>query len=157
MGFPGVRKIDQALVPGWPQTGGVGISQDRFAAFVDLVAVHLDDHDARGADLAARMYLSRFHFDRIVSSVCGETPARFRRRVLLERSAYRLLTSGHSVLDVAVEAGYSSQEAFTRAFRGPMACPPPRGGHPRAASSSAPRTGCTFIRRAACGCRPERR
>jgi hypothetical protein len=36
--------------------------------------------------------------------------------VLLERSAYRLLTSGDSVLDVAVEAGYSSHEAFTRAF-----------------------------------------
>jgi AraC-like DNA-binding protein len=95
----------------------VGTSQDRFAAFVDVVAVHLDDHDARGADLAARMYLSRFHFDRIVSSVCGETPARFRRRVLLERAAYRLITSCRSVLEVAVEAGYSSHEAFTRAFR----------------------------------------
>ncbi len=92
-------------------------SPDRFVAFVDVLAAHLDDHDARGADLAARLYMSRFHFDRVVSSVCGETPARFRRRVLLERAAYRLLTGGRSVLEIAVEAGYSSHEAFTRAFQ----------------------------------------
>jgi transcriptional regulator GlxA family with amidase domain len=35
---------------------------------------------------------------------------------LLERAAYRLVASGHKVLDVAVEAGYGSNEAFTRAF-----------------------------------------
>jgi AraC-like DNA-binding protein len=97
---------------------------DRFVAFVDLLAAHLDDHDARGAELAARMHLSRFHFDRVVSSLCGETPARFRRRVLLERAAYRLLTRTDSVLDVAVEAGYSSHEAFTRAFQRAYGVPP---------------------------------
>ncbi len=40
----------------------------------------------------------------------------FRRRILLERAAYRLLTSDEAVLDVAIDAGYSSNEAFTRAF-----------------------------------------
>ena len=99
-------------------------SPDRFVAFVDVLAAHMDDHDARGADLAAMLHVSRFHFDRVVSSICGETPARFRRRVLLERSAYRLLTSGRSVLDVAVEAGYSSHEAFTRAFQRAYGVPP---------------------------------
>jgi AraC-like DNA-binding protein len=88
-----------------------------FVRFVDTLTAHLDDHDVRGEDLAARVHLSRFHFDRIVGAVCGETPARFRRRVLLERAAYRLVISQLSVLDVAVEAGYSSHEAFTRAFR----------------------------------------
>ena len=92
-------------------------AQDMFVAFVDTLATSLDDHDAKGADLAAHLHLSRFHLDRIVSSVCGEPPARFRRRVLLERAAYRLLTSDKNVLDIAVEAGYSSHEAFTRAFR----------------------------------------
>jgi AraC family transcriptional regulator len=92
-------------------------SSDTFARFVDTLASHLDDHDARGADLAARAYLSRFHFDRVVTATAGESPTRFRRRVLLERSAYRLVTSNRGVLDIAVEAGYSSNEAFTRAFR----------------------------------------
>jgi hypothetical protein len=36
--------------------------------------------------------------------------------VLLERAAFRLLTSQEGLLDIAVEAGYSSHEAFTRAF-----------------------------------------
>jgi AraC family transcriptional regulator len=93
-------------------------------AFVDSLAVHLDDHAARGAQLAARLHLSRFHFDRIVSSVGGETPARFRRRVLLERAAYRLLTCDRTVLDVGVEAGYASHEAFTRAFQRAYGVPP---------------------------------
>jgi AraC family transcriptional regulator len=102
----------------------VSTAQDQFVAFVDVLAAHLDDHQANGTDLAARMHLSRFHFDRIVSSVCGETPARFRRRVLLERAAYRLLTCDRSVLEVGVEAGYSSHEAFTRAFQRAYGVPP---------------------------------
>ncbi len=44
----------------------------------------------------------------------------------MERAAYRLLTDDANILDIAVEAGYSSHEAFTRAFqrdfgRGPAA------------------------------------
>lgn len=89
---------------------------DPFATFVDTVATHLDDHEVDSAGLAARMYLSRSQFDRVVTAAAGETPAKFRRRVLLERSAYRLITTQQGVLDIAVEAGYSSNEAFTRAF-----------------------------------------
>ena len=90
---------------------------DTFARFVDELADGLDDHAATGHDLASRVFLSRFHFDRVVVATAGETPSRLRRRVLLERAAYRLLTSERGVLEVAHEAGYSSNEAFTRAFR----------------------------------------
>ena len=89
---------------------------DLFAAFVESLAEHLDDHDAAAGDLAARLYLSRSHFDRVIVAASGESPGRFRRRVLLERAAFRLLTTRVGVLDIAVEAGYSSHEAFTRAF-----------------------------------------
>ena len=89
---------------------------DTFAAFVDVLADAMDDHDASGDDLAARVHLSRYHLDRVIAAVAGEPPAALRRRVLLERAAYRLTTSERTVLDVAMEAGYSSNEAFTRAF-----------------------------------------
>jgi AraC family transcriptional regulator len=89
---------------------------DHFTEFVELLSEALDDHEATGEELASRLYLSRFHLDRIVSSVAGEPPSRFRRRVLLERAAYRLSTTDRSLLDIAVEAGYGSHEAFTRAF-----------------------------------------
>ena len=68
----------------------------------------------RGAGVAPASL--RFHFDRLVSAAAGEPPAALRRRVLLERAAYRLVTTDHEVLEVALEAGYSSHEAFTRAF-----------------------------------------
>jgi AraC-like DNA-binding protein len=90
---------------------------DTFTTFVDSLAESLDDHDARGDELAARAHLSRFHFDRVVGGISGETPARLRRRILLERAAFRLVTTRATVLEVALEAGYSSNEAFTRAFR----------------------------------------
>lgn len=89
---------------------------DTFFAFVDVLADALDDHEATGEDLAARLYLSRYHFDRIIASVAGEPPGTFRRRILLERAAYRLVTTGRNILDIAVEAGYGSHEAFSRAF-----------------------------------------
>ena len=92
---------------------------DHYAGFVETLAALMEDgaaHHADGDSIARRLHLSRFHLDRVVSSVAGEPPARFRRRLLLERAAYRLLTTRRTILDVAVEAGYGSNEAFTRAF-----------------------------------------
>jgi len=89
---------------------------DTFEAFVSVLTEALDDHTLSGDDLAARVHLSRFHLDRVIAAIAGEPPATLRRRVLLERAAYRLDTTDQSVLDVAVEAGYASHEAFTRAF-----------------------------------------
>jgi AraC family transcriptional regulator len=91
-------------------------SADTFASFLEILAGTMDDHEAQGDALAARVHLSRFHFDRLVSAAAGEPPAALRRRILLERAAYRLITTDHDVLRVAVEAGYASHEAFTRAF-----------------------------------------
>ena len=89
---------------------------DLFEAFVTAVADSLDDPAITGADLARRVHLSRFHFDRIVTAAAGESPAAFRRRLLLERAAYRLLSEDTGVLELAIDAGYGSHEAFTRAF-----------------------------------------
>jgi AraC-like DNA-binding protein len=91
-------------------------SKDVFAGFVAVVAESLDEPGTTGCELAQRVHLSRFHFDRVVAAVAGESPAAFRRRVLLERAAYRLLAGDEGVLQLAIEAGYGSHEAFTRAF-----------------------------------------
>jgi AraC family transcriptional regulator len=89
---------------------------DTFARFVDVLADTLDDRDASGEALASRLHLSRFHCDRLVSAAAGEPPASLRRRILLKRAAYRLITTDDDLLRVALDAGYSSHEAFTRAF-----------------------------------------
>jgi AraC family transcriptional regulator len=89
--------------------------RDRLRQFVDVLIDSLDDPVA-GAELARRVFLSRFHFDRLVRAALGESPAAFRRRLLLERAAYGL-GLGTSVTEAALSAGYGSPEAFTRAFR----------------------------------------
>jgi AraC-like DNA-binding protein len=95
----------------------VSIATDTFAAWLDVLVDTLDEPGLTGGEIAARLHLSRFHLDRVVSAAAGEAPRTLRRRVLLERAAFRLAASRRSVLDVAVEAGYGSHEAFTRAFR----------------------------------------
>lgn len=88
--------------------------EDRLRNIIDVL-VDIDD-PAAGAELARRAHLSRFHFDRISAAILGESPAAFRRRLLLERAAYAL-TRRTPATDAAFGAGYSSLEAFTRAFR----------------------------------------
>jgi AraC-like DNA-binding protein len=85
---------------------------DRLREILDLVEASLDDPDATVDDLAARAYVSRFHFGRLVSAALGEPPGAFRRRLLLERAAYRLTSTADPVID----AGYAAPEAFARAF-----------------------------------------
>jgi AraC-like DNA-binding protein len=89
---------------------------DRLGEILGLVESSLADPDLDGQALADRAYLTRFHFDRLVKAALGEPPGAFRRRLLLERAAHQLATADDGVLAVAVEAGYSSAEAFTRAF-----------------------------------------
>lgn len=92
---------------------------DTFAAFVDQLASAMRDDEAgalTGEELASRISFSRFHFDRMIRSVAAEPPAAFRRRILLERAAFRMVTTGAALLEIAVDAGYGSHEAFTRAF-----------------------------------------
>lgn len=90
---------------------------DGLTGILDWLQIALDDPEASPSDLAAQAHLSRFHFDRLVAAATGEPPGALRRRLLLERAAHRLTTSDRTVLDLAVEAGYGSHEAFTRAFQ----------------------------------------
>ena len=87
---------------------------DRLRDVVDAVIEALDE-GLDGRALAARAMLSPYHFNRLVRAGIGEPPAAFRRRLLLERAAWRL-SRGASVTDAALEAGYDAVEAFSRAF-----------------------------------------
>src|SRR6476661_4022170 len=90
--------------------------QDTADRLCAIVANSLDTQ-AKTQDLARRAYQSRTQFHRLFRHVVEETPAAMRRRLLLERAAYQLAHIGTSVTDVAFDAGFSSLEAFSRAFR----------------------------------------
>lgn len=68
------------------------------------------------ADIAAVAGLSPHHFHRIFRAVVGESPKAHLRRLRLERAVYRLKVSSDTVLDIALESGFTTPETFTRAF-----------------------------------------
>jgi AraC family transcriptional regulator len=74
--------------------------------------------------LARGAALSPFHFHRVFRGMLGETPLELHRRLRMERAAFRLLEEEASVTTIAVDAGYDTHEAFTRAFRSRYACSP---------------------------------
>ncbi len=90
--------------------------EKRVGALVSLILNTLDE-TLDGAGLAGRTHTSRYHLIGRFRRATGETPGRFRRRLLLERAAYRLSATEDSVTDTAFDAGFETLEAFTRAFR----------------------------------------
>jgi AraC family transcriptional regulator len=93
----------------------------RRLARLRLVATHIDAHLTAPVcldELADIAHLSRFHFERVFKDYAGESPlARVRRLRLL--AARRRIEEGYdgSMLQLALESGYASAEAFSRAFR----------------------------------------
>ena len=60
---------------------------------------------------------SPYHIHRIFRGQVGESTDDYVRRLRMEQAAHSLRFRQKSVLDVALESGYSSHEAFTRAFQ----------------------------------------
>jgi len=67
-------------------------------------------------DLAGIACFSPFHFHRIFRGMVGESVMEYVRRLRLEQAAQKLRFSDRPVIDLALDAGYESHEAFTRAF-----------------------------------------
>jgi AraC family transcriptional regulator len=92
------------------------------------VANHIDSH-LEGSltldELADVARLSRFHFERVFAEYAGETPLARVRRLRLDH-ARRCIERGKapSLLDLALDSGYASAEAFSRAFRAQFGCAP---------------------------------
>ena len=89
--------------------------RDRVARVIAHIVAHpLAAH--RLEDLAAIAHFSPFHFHRVYSSIAGETVAATVRRVRLALATRLLEQGGQSITQVALEVGYDSPQAFTRAF-----------------------------------------
>src|SRR5580698_8818879 len=93
----------------------------RIEESVRYIVEHLDETiDLR--DLADHACLSRFHFHRVFQALLGETVGEMVRRLRLERAGRRLAATKIPITELAFEAGYSTHEAFIRAFRAAFAC-----------------------------------
>jgi AraC family transcriptional regulator len=100
-----------------------------YAIRLDRVLTWLVDHLDEALDLARLAdvaCMSPYHFHRIYHAMQGETAAETIRRLRLHRAAVELITGERPVSRVASQAGYGSQEAFTRAFKAAYGVPPAR-------------------------------
>jgi AraC family transcriptional regulator len=94
--------------------------ETRYEAMVRRTVVEIErrlDDPPGFRELAERAHLSPYHFHRIFRAMVGESPKELVRRLRLERSAHRLRGTAWTITDIAVEAGYESQQAFAKAFQ----------------------------------------
>lgn len=70
--------------------------------------------------------VSRSHLAHAFGTATGLTVMKYLRARRLSRAAYALANGAPNILAVALDAGYSSHEAFTRAFREHFSMPPER-------------------------------
>lgn len=68
-------------------------------------------------EIAEAAGASRFHLTRAFGHALGRSVMRYARRRRLSQAAVQLSGGAPDILSVALDAGYSSHEAFTRAFR----------------------------------------
>lgn len=67
--------------------------------------------------LAGLAHISPYHFHHIFTGMLGESLKNHIRRLRLERAASRLRLGRLQVIQIALEAGYETHEAFSRAFK----------------------------------------
>src|SRR5262249_9538216 len=116
-----VRKIDQAFLPAARYSRGMTTPTDQtYRQRILKVQVFIQEHLAEELplDRLARVaHFSPYHFHRIFRALVGEGVSEHVRRLRLEAAAVALKTTRRSVIAVALDVGYGTHEAFTRAFR----------------------------------------
>jgi AraC family transcriptional regulator len=89
---------------------------ERVQRGVDYIETKLDEDVALSA-VAKAAGMSQWHFQRLFKALTGETLKTYIRSRRLAASLDRLLGTDLRVLDIALLAGFESQEAFARAFK----------------------------------------
>lgn len=100
-----------------------------YAERIERVIIWLTEHLDEALDLtrlADVACMSPYHFHRIYHGMQKETVADTVRRLRLHRAAVELIAWTLPVERIARRAGYTSQEAFTRAFKAAYSVPPAR-------------------------------
>ncbi|MCL2059249.1 MAG: helix-turn-helix transcriptional regulator [Oscillospiraceae bacterium] len=76
------------------------------------------------ANIAGAVYFSKYHYSRLFREVVGDSVMEYVTKRKLTLAGRKLLETGASVLDVALDYGYESREVFTRSFKTYMGVSP---------------------------------
>lgn len=73
--------------------------------------------DATVEDVAQKVGYSYYHFTRFFNAALGESVGSYIKKRRLADGARKLLYTNRRVIDIAIESGFESSEAFSRAFK----------------------------------------
>lgn len=88
---------------------------------------YIDDNLYEDLDLmklAQEAGYSKFHLERLFTKNIGSTISKYIREERLKEAATRLVFTNTPILEIALEACYDSQQAFTLAFKRLYQVPP---------------------------------
>lgn len=89
----------------------------RLKKAIDFIGQHLDE-DISLERLSAVFCISEFHLHRLFTAMTGLSLQRYIRWLRLKRAAHQLMVDQEkSIINIAIHAGFSSHEAFSRAFK----------------------------------------
>lgn len=87
---------------------------------VNYIESHLNDNECdelRLDEIANKISYSKFHLNRLFSEVVGCTIYKYIQKRRLTEAAKKLVLTDKPIIEIAYEAHYESQQAFTLAFK----------------------------------------
>lgn len=89
----------------------------RLRKIIDFIGQHLDE-DLSLENLSEISHISKFHFHRLFTAFTGLSLQQYIKWLRLKRAAHQLIVNqGESIINIAINAGFESHEAFSRAFK----------------------------------------
>ena len=85
---------------------------------INFIGKHLDDEKLDLKQLSEIACFSKYHFHRLFTAYTGLSLQQYIRWLRLKRAAHQLIVDKNkSIIEIAINAGFESHEAFTRAFK----------------------------------------
>ncbi len=97
--------------------------QDRINRATAYIEENLN-RDIKAAEVAKEAAYSLFHFHRIFLAATGNTLKAYIRMRQMTQAGRTLIETDTRIIEIALDAGFDSQEAFTRAFKKAFGLPP---------------------------------
>ncbi len=98
------------------RSGSAALPSFKLRQITDWMAEHFTE-EINLEQLAAQAGLSKFHFHRLFKSATGISPSRYHINLRMDEAKRLLRETKQSVMDVAIEVGYTNPSHFAQLFR----------------------------------------
>jgi len=96
------------------------ITKDDYIESIYRVVQYIEEHYSEELSLEKLSKVasfSKYHFHRIFKSIINETLGEYIRKVRLQNSTRKLVTSKESITQIALDSGYETNASFSKAFK----------------------------------------